>query len=81
MTSTFNTTIKLIVTFGVTDLYSNIPHELGKQTTSFWIEKYPEQLHPRFNKNTITDGTELILNNNAFWFDNLNYIQSQGTAI
>ena len=40
----------LRATFDVTNLYSNIPHELGKQANSFWIDKYPDTLHPRFNK-------------------------------
>ena len=40
----------LIATFDVTNLYSNIPHELGKRTISFRIDKYPDTLHPRFNK-------------------------------
>ena len=44
-----------MVTFDVTNLYSNIPHELGKQTISFWIKKrYPETLPRRFNKKIIT---------------------------
>ena len=38
-----------MVTFDVTNLYNNIHHELGKQAIWFWIEKYPETLHLRFN--------------------------------
>ena len=69
----------LIVTFGITNLYSNIPHELGIKAISFWIDKYPEILHPRFNK-FITQGKEWILNNNSFHFDKRNYTQTLGTA-
>ena len=50
----------IMVIFDVTNLYSNNPHELGKQAISFWIEKYPETLHPRFNEKIISDGIELI---------------------
>ena len=57
---------KLVVTFDVTKLYSNIPHEFWKQVISFWIEKYPEALRPRFNKKLITDGIELILKKQLF---------------
>ena len=39
----------LIATLDVTNLYSNIPHELGKQAISFWIYKNPDTLHLRFN--------------------------------
>ena len=40
--------------------------ELGKQANSFLIEKYPETLYPRFDQKIITNGIELILNNNSF---------------
>ena len=56
----------LMLTSGITNLFSNIPHELGKQAISFWIEKYPETLCPRFNTKIITDSIELILNNKFF---------------
>ena len=69
----------LIATFDVTNQHSNIPHELGKQAISYWIEKYPDTLHPRFKKNFITETIEIILNNNSFQF-NINYIQTLGTA-
>ena len=61
----------------VANLYSNIPYELGKQAISFCIEKYLETLQPRF----ISDYIELILNNNSFQFNNVNYIQTLGTAM
>ena len=71
----------LVVTFDVTNQYSNIPHELGKQTISFWIDTYSETLQSRFNKWFIIDDIELIPNNNSFLINNLNYIQTQGTAM
>ena len=40
----------LMVIFDNRNLHSNIFHELEKQIISFWIEKYPETLHPIFNK-------------------------------
>ena len=55
--------------------------EFGKHTISFWIEKYPETLHPRLNKNFITEGIELIRNNNSFQSNSLNYIQTFRTAM
>ena len=72
----------LMVISDITYLYSNILHELGKQVISFWIEKYPETLYPRFKKKLITDGImELILNNNSFQFKSKNYIQISETAM
>ena len=45
------------------------------------IEKYPETVHPKFNKKYITDGIELILNNNFFQFNKVNFIQTLGIAM
>ena len=47
---------------------------------SFWIDEYPDTLNPRFNKKDI-EGTEIILNNNSFQFNNINFIQTLGTAL
>ena len=71
----------LIVTFNVTNLYCNIPYELGKQAITFWIDKYPDTLHPRCNKKFIIEGIEIILNNKSFQFNNINYIHTLGTAM
>ena len=40
-----------MVTFDVTNLYSNTPHELEKHAILFWIEKYPEALAQDLKKN------------------------------
>ena len=71
----------LMETFDVTNLFCNILHKLRKQVVSFWIEKYPKILHPRFNEKFITDGIEQILNNNYFQFDYKNCIQTLGMAM
>ena len=88
MTSNFETPFHkktdpdpLMVTFDITNIYSNITCKFGKQAITFCIEKYSETLHPRFNKKFITDGIELILSNNSFQFDNINSILTQGTAM
>ena len=42
---------------------------------------YIYTLHPKFNKNFIIEGVDIILNNNSFQFNNINYIQRLGTAM
>ena len=70
-----------LTTFDVSSLYSNIPHELGKEAISYWIQKHSDNLHPRFNKEFVIEAIDLILNNNTFQFDNQHYIQTLGTAM
>jgi hypothetical protein len=71
----------LLATFDVTSLYSNIPHELGRQAIEYWIREHPDILHNRFNEKFVLDSIEIILTNNTFQFDNRNYLQLLGTAM
>lgn len=69
------------VTFDVINLYPSIPHDYGLTAITYWLEKYPELLPPRFNKIIIIESIRFILENNIFHFNNCHYIQNKGTAI
>lgn len=45
------------------------------------IDKHPESLDPRFNKEFVIDSIVLILTNNTFTFDDKIYLQKKGTAM
>ena len=70
-----------LVSFDVENLYSNIPHELGLKTISFWLNKYPKELPKRISKDFILEGIKLILENNSFCFNNTYFLQTKGTAM
>ena len=40
----------ILTTFDVVEVYSNIPHEYGLEAIEYWLDKFPESLHPRFSK-------------------------------
>ena len=40
-------------TFVVVGAYSNIPREYGPETIEYWLDKFPESLHPRFSKESV----------------------------
>lgn len=71
----------LLVSFDVTSLYTNIPHELGIEAIRFWVNKHPEAVHPRFNEAFIIESLKIILQNNTFYFDGKYYKQILGTAM
>lgn len=48
-----NTTL---VSFDVTSLYTNIPHNLGLEAISFWMDKQGHQIDQRFPKEFILEG-------------------------
>ena len=67
--------------FNVTSLYTNIPHELGLKAIEYWLDKYPELIHSRFNKSFILEALKLFLNNNHFVFNEEFFHQIDGTAM
>lgn len=70
-----------IVSFDVVSLYSNIPHDLGLDAISFWLDKHPELIPHRFSKQFIIEGIQIILENNNFSFNGSFYNQTKGTAM
>ena len=70
-----------LVTFDVESLYTNIPHTLGLDAINFWLQKHPEDIPSRINKNFILEGIKFILENNYFCFNNEFYLQVKGTAM
>ena len=71
----------MLVSFDVVNLYSNIPHDLGVEAISFWLNKYPKELPNRISKDFVIDGIKLILENNSFCFNDAHYLQTKGTAM
>ena len=71
----------LLVSFDVTSLYTNIPHSLGIEAITYWMEKHAGLINARFPKQFIIEGLKLVLNNNHFFFDNQYFLQIKGTAM
>ena len=71
----------ILVSFDVTNLYSNITHELGIEAITYWINKHPELLPDRTPREFIIEGVRFILDNNFFNFNNTHYKQIKGTAM
>lgn len=71
----------ILVSFDVTNLYSNIPHNLGLVAIEYWIDKFPNLLNLRFKKEFVLKSLQLILENNFMHFDDMIYRQKLGTAM
>ena len=70
----------ILTTFDFVGLYSNIPHEYGLEAIEYWLDKFPESLHPRFPKEFVLESVKFILENNNLNFDNEYFNQIKGTA-
>ena len=71
----------LLLSFDVTNLYTNISHSLGLEAVMFWQVKFSGLIHRRFNKIFILKIIKLILQNNNFKFDDAFNDQIWGTAM
>ena len=71
----------ILVSFDVTNLYSNIPHDLGLAAIEYWMDRFPHLLHERFPKEFVISSLKLILENNFMHFDETIYRQRLGTAM
>ena len=49
-----------IVSYEVESLNSNISHELGLRAIEYWLDKHPEELPTRINKDFIKQGMKFI---------------------
>ena len=50
-----------IFTFDVISLYTSIPHEFDLEAIDFFLDKDPEDLHPRFRKEFVLESANFIL--------------------
>ena len=70
------------ITFYFKSLCTSIPHDLGIEAVSYWVNRFPDYLiNRRFNVDFIADGLRITLENNIFKFDDVFYRQLTGTAM
>ena len=50
----------VIATFDVVGLYTNIPHTFGMEVVRYFLLKYKEDIHPRFNIPLILESIDFI---------------------
>ena len=79
-TRNFAKNLKL-VSVDITSLYANIPHELGLKAIEYWLDKYPELIHSRFDKTFILKALKIVLKNNHFGFNEEFFHQITRTAM
>ena len=60
----------VIGTFDVVGLYTNIPHTFGVEAVRYFLLKYKEDIHPRFNIPFILESIDFILTLESFTTNN-----------
>ena len=67
-----------LVSFDIENLYSNITHEIGLEAINYWLDKTPEDIDRRIDKDFIKRGTQFVFENKFFHFNGNYYKQVQG---
>ena len=70
-----------VITLDVKDLYTNVDNKLGFQALEYYMEKYPDLIHKRLNKEFILKSLETLQANILFEFDGTIYSQENGCAM
>lgn len=65
----------------IISLYTSIPHELGLEALTYWINKRHDLIPERLSCDFIVNAAKFILENNNFLFDGTLYKQTAGTAM
>ena len=73
--------VTVLVTFDVCSLYTNIPHEFGLRAIEYFVSNYRQSINPRFTIQFVSEAASFILSNNSMTFDEMFYLQIQGTAM
>ena len=73
----------ILASIDVSSLYTNIPHDDGKQSVLYFLQNNPDNyLRPgQPLPEVLTELIDIVLKNNVFEFNNNYYLQIQGTAM
>ena len=70
----------VLVTFDVCILYTNISHEFGLRAIEYFFSYHRQSINPRFTTQFILEAASFLLSNNSMTFDEMFYLQIQGTV-
>ena len=70
-----------LISLDVKDLYTNIDNTLGLQAVEYYMDKYPELVHPRLGKEFLLHILKQLQDNIYFEFNSTVYMQVNGCAM
>ena len=50
----------LLISYDVTSVYTNIPHELGIEAVKYWMDKYPHMINSCFQHKFIIESLKIV---------------------
>ena len=70
-----------LVTMDISSMYMNVSEQLGIKAVRYFLNEFPDLLHPRLNVEFVVDAILLVLRNNVSYFDGTYKRQTHGCAM
>ena len=71
----------VLVTMDITNMYMNVSENLGIKAVRYFLNEFPDLLHPRLNPEFVVDAILIVLRNNISYFDGVYKRQTHGCAM
>ena len=71
----------ILVNFDACSFHTNIPHKFGLREVEYFVSYYRQSINPVFTTRVILEAASFILSNNSMTFDEIFFLQIQGTAM
>ena len=72
---------KVLATFDIYSIYTNLDNDFGRKAINIWLEKDPDGLPRNIPKEFVLDTLGIVLECNVFFFNNKYYLQIKGCAM
>ena len=72
---------EVLITLDVTDMYTNIDHNLAKEAIEYWLTTHPECLPRNISKEFVLEPLSIVLEFNTFTYNGRFYLQIRGISM
>ena len=72
---------KVLLTLDVTNMYTNIDNNIGREAIKFWLNNNPECIPRNVSKNFILKALNIVLEFNTFTFNDRTFLQIRGVSM
>ena len=72
---------EVLITLDVTDMYTNIDHNLAKEAREYWLTTHPECLPKNISEEFVLEALSIVLEFNTFTYNGRFYLQIRGMSM
>ena len=72
---------KVLLTLDVTNMYTNIDNNLGREPIEVWLDNHPECIPRNISKDFILKALNIVLEFNTFTFNDRTFLQIRGVSM